>query len=81
MVGTAGFSAVVEITKAFEPATDGYLQTTTEAVAYYSPLLCQIELRPDCYFFVLSKLNKRIAKLSFIEYISSTIPDHFFACK
>jgi hypothetical protein len=51
MVGTAGF----------EPATDGYLQTTTEAVAHYSPLLCQIELRPDCYFVVLSKLNKRIA--------------------
>lgn len=30
MVGTAGFSADVEITKAFEPATDGYLQATTE---------------------------------------------------
>ena len=37
MVGTAGF----------EPATDGYLRTTTKAVAHYSPLLCQIELRPD----------------------------------
>ena len=36
MVGTAGF----------EPATNGFLQTTTEAVAHYSPLLCQIELRP-----------------------------------
>lgn len=24
MVGTAGFSAVVEITKTFEPATDGF---------------------------------------------------------
>ena len=57
MVGTAGVSAFMEDMKTFEPATDGYLQTTTEVVAHYSPLLCQIpqssskrypiELRPE----------------------------------
>lgn len=67
MVGTAGLPPVVEVTNGFlgaqfacnraEPATHGFLQTTTEAVAHYSPLLCQIpqstskrypiELRPE----------------------------------
>ena len=47
VVGTAGVSAVVVITKAFEPATYGYLQTTTEAVARYSPVLCQISQEPS----------------------------------
>ena len=53
MVGTAGF----------EPATDGYLQTTTEAVAHYSPLLYQVELRP-VRFVCISDSNKRITHQS-----------------
>lgn len=67
VVGTAGLPSLVEFTCDFfgaqfasnraEPATDGYLRATTEAVARYSPLLCQIsqeqskqhllELRPE----------------------------------
>ena len=70
MVGTAGFFGALFACNSTEPATDGYLQTTTEAVAHYSPLLCQIsqepskrrllELRPesDCFFL---NLVKRIA--------------------
>ncbi len=51
MVGTAGF----------EPATHGSLQTTTEAVARYSPLLCQVELHPDVRSESCMVLNKSIA--------------------
>ena len=50
MVGTAGVSAFMEDMKTFEPATDGYLQTTTEVVAHYSPLLCQISQRSSKRF-------------------------------
>jgi hypothetical protein len=45
MVGTAGFFGTLFARNSAEPATDGYLQTTTEAVAHYSPLLCQISQR------------------------------------
>ena len=53
LVGTAGF----------EPATDGFLQTTTKAVVDYSPLLYQVELRP-VHFVCNSDSNKRITQQS-----------------
>ena len=61
MVGTAGFFGAPFASNGAEPATHGFLQTTTKAVVHYSPLLCQVELRPDVQSEFCMVLNKSIA--------------------